>query len=114
MQQYVTSGIAGLGLGNRRFSLSRQDSNEAQDRNATGGASGTASGMGVTVAGPSSSGGSGGVVIGNPNANNPMLGEFFHDMSFFVFMFSIIKKQQSHGAYYFLFFCFFFFKVNDS
>lgn len=30
LQQYVTSGVAGLGLSPRRFSLSRQDSNEQQ------------------------------------------------------------------------------------
>jgi len=30
MQQYVTSGISSLGLGNRRFSLSRQESSEQQ------------------------------------------------------------------------------------
>lgn len=30
LQQYVTSGVAGLGLSPRRFSLSRQDSNEGQ------------------------------------------------------------------------------------
>lgn len=30
LQQYVTSGVAGLGLSPRRFSLSRQDSTEPQ------------------------------------------------------------------------------------
>lgn len=30
LQQYVTSGVAGLGLSPRRFSLSRQDSSEQQ------------------------------------------------------------------------------------
>ncbi len=29
LQQYVTSGVANLGLGSRRFSLPRQNSNEA-------------------------------------------------------------------------------------
>lgn len=33
LQQYVTSGVAGLGLSPRRFSISRQDSTEAaQDK----------------------------------------------------------------------------------
>lgn len=30
LQQYVTSGVAGLGLSPRRFSLSRQDSSDPQ------------------------------------------------------------------------------------
>lgn len=30
LQQYVTSGVAGLGLSPRRFSLSRQESGEPQ------------------------------------------------------------------------------------
>lgn len=61
MQQYVTSGIAGLGLGSRRFSLSRQDSNE--DKNTTGctasGGLSSSGGVGSTssgTAGGSSSG----------------------------------------------------------
>jgi sortase (surface protein transpeptidase) len=32
LQQYVTSGVAGLGLNSRRFSLSRQDSAEQQQQ----------------------------------------------------------------------------------
>ncbi|XP_055846829.1 BAI1-associated protein 3 [Episyrphus balteatus] len=51
LQQYVTSGVAGLGLGNRRFSLSRQDSSE--DKSGTGAASGTAGG-GTSVSGANS------------------------------------------------------------
>lgn len=39
MQQYVTSGISSLGLGNRRFSLSRQESSEQQAN--AGGVSGS-------------------------------------------------------------------------
>ncbi|EDW68736.1 BAI1-associated protein 3 [Drosophila virilis] len=42
MQQYVTSGISSLGLGNRRFSLSRQESSEQQ----TGGLAGSAAAAG--------------------------------------------------------------------
>lgn len=32
LQQYVTSGVAGLGLSPRRFSLSRQESTEPQQQ----------------------------------------------------------------------------------
>ncbi|KAH8375508.1 hypothetical protein KR200_011867 [Drosophila serrata] len=135
MQQYVTSGISSLGLGNRRFSLSRQESSEQQSGggigiggSAPGGGLVSAqqqppfpqqplqqqhslpaqqqqqqqlqhphpplqqqasigSGLGVYGAPAPPTGGvaatasgsnypSGGVVIGNPNATNPLLGEF--------------------------------------
>lgn len=136
MQQYVTSGISSLGLGNRRFSLSRQESSEQQSGSSAGGpASSTqqqqqsgfpqqhpqllqtqlsqqqllqqqqqqvphghaplqqqasiGSGLGVYGAPAAPTGGvaptasgsnypSGGVVIGNPNATNPLLGEFYY------------------------------------
>lgn len=42
LQQYVTSGVAGLGLSPRRFSLSRQESHETGGT-AAGGAQGTSS-----------------------------------------------------------------------
>ncbi|KAI8126251.1 BAI1-associated protein 3 [Lucilia cuprina] len=101
MQQYVTSGISSLGLGNRRFSLSRQESSEHQNQqhpsttgppnvpltpcptpNIQGTIPGTANIFNVVAptVGTSPgqmSGGSyptGGVVIGNPNATNPLLG----------------------------------------
>ncbi|KAL7732073.1 hypothetical protein ACLKA6_015835 [Drosophila palustris] len=145
MQQYVTSGISSLGLGNRRFSLSRQESSEhqsnaggvsaaaqqqqllppqqqqqlqqqqaqqqqlqqqqqqlqqsqqqqqhqqhppLQQQHSIGSGLGGLSGAGGNVYGPptqptvgvaaTTGGGSnypaGGVVIGNPNATNPLLG----------------------------------------
>lgn len=98
MQQYVTSGISSLGLGNRRFSLSKQDANENQAQNQTMGTTplptpniqqttgpgSTASNIFNVVAptvGPGTGQGTmgnyptGGVVIGNPNATNPLLGK---------------------------------------
>lgn len=101
MQQYVTSSISSLGLGNRRFSLSRQESTEQpQNVNTTttssftpiptphiqslgGTASGGSSSSSIfSVVAPSVASGSGisnypagGVVIGNPNATNPLLGK---------------------------------------
>lgn len=105
MQQYVTSGISSLGLGNRRFSLSRQESSEHQSQSSsTSGtsastlqlsgaltpcptpglqSSGSSSIFNVVAPTVGSSPGSssatnyppGGVVIGNPNATNPLLGK---------------------------------------
>lgn len=103
MQQYVTSGISSLGLGNRRFSLSKQDANENQQQTSqtqnqlmagtplptpnlqqTTGPGSTASNIFNVVAPTVGSGPaqgqmgnypSGGVVIGNPNATNPLLGK---------------------------------------
>ncbi|KAH8337598.1 hypothetical protein KR059_001525, partial [Drosophila kikkawai] len=129
MQQYVTSGISSLGLGNRRFSHSRQESSEQQSGGGIGSAPGgglvsaqqqppfpqqplqqqhslppqqqqqqlqhphpplqqqasIGSGLGGYGAPAPPTGGvastasgsnypSGGVVIGNPNATNPLLG----------------------------------------
>ncbi|XP_075161228.1 BAI1 associated protein 3 [Haematobia irritans] len=102
MQQYVTSGISSLGLGNRRFSLSKQDANEnqphgvqSQNQTVTGPplptpnlqttmGSGNAASNIFNVVAPTVASGpgqgnmgnypSGGVVIGNPNATNPLLG----------------------------------------
>ncbi|XP_037939126.1 BAI1-associated protein 3 [Teleopsis dalmanni] len=108
MQQYVTSGISSLGLGNRRFSLSRQESSELERASAATATTTTAiqanSGtnvvggvaLGTTVGGATQTGNifgnatptpaagsagiattsfpAGGVVIGNPNASNPLLG----------------------------------------
>lgn len=58
LQQYVTSGVAGLGLSGRRFSLSRQDSSEGADKNAQPGAAQGAAGAAVpgTVAGSAGGG----------------------------------------------------------
>ncbi|XP_030373043.1 BAI1-associated protein 3 [Scaptodrosophila lebanonensis] len=135
MQQYVTSGISSLGLGNRRFSLSRQESAEQQQQQqqqqqlgaaaaagtisvglqqqqltpqqqqqqqqllqqqqhghaplqqqaSIGSGIGGGSGAGIygapaaptATSGAGAGGGNypaGGVVIGNPNATNPLLG----------------------------------------
>jgi len=113
MHQYVTSGISSLGLGNRRFSLSRQESND-QDKNNAGAIGGTvgqtgnigssgsipAGSMGmfnapspITGSTLSSYGASatnlnalaGGVVIGNPNASYPLLGKLVFFLNFFFF-----------------------------
>ncbi|XP_037880919.1 BAI1-associated protein 3 [Glossina fuscipes] len=101
MQQYVTSSISSLGLGNRRFSLSRQESTEQpqnvnttttssftpiptphiQSLGGTGSGGSSSSSSIFSVVAPSVASGSGissypagGVVIGNPNATNPLLG----------------------------------------
>lgn len=99
MQQYVTSGISSLGLGNRRFSLSRQESSEHQQQSASApvqlstsitpcptpniqsNVSGNIFNVVASTVGsaPGQTAGTnyptGGVVIGNPNATNPLLGK---------------------------------------
>lgn len=108
MQQYVTSGISSLGLGNRRFSLSRQESSEHQQQQSaaattsgppstglqlsgsitpcpTPGIQSNVSGNIFNVVAPTVGNAAGqpaagnyptgGVVIGNPNATNPLLGK---------------------------------------
>nr|XP_029712579.1 loricrin-like [Aedes albopictus] len=69
LQQYVTSGVAGLGLNPRRFSLSRQESTEATTPAAS--PSPMMSSGGSSIGSYGAMGGSGGVGMGSGATGGP-------------------------------------------
>lgn len=93
LQNYVTSGVAGLGLSPRKFSLSRQDSQEGSQQQSHAQTGGVTTGGGVGGV-PSVQLGGETVSGQKPISSTPVHGKFFWFRSQFLTEYSLLANLE--------------------